>query len=483
MRLAGFSASRSIWGFGLAALAACLYVGTVPLVKGFGGLLVLNSPDAASVQVAERFMVTTGSPVMPTAAGWTAADGSPRSFTWNGSGWAPGSYPSLPALYAAVDLALGFGALPWISPALGAIGVWLMYLLVRRWRGPGAGLAAAGLLAVLPAYWHASVQPFTPAIPFVASLLAAALGITSRRAAAWVGGGLALGLALAIRPHEAIWVVPLAAVLLLRRSSWKQLGLIAVGAALPLAGAAYLQLATYGSVLGSGYSATSAGDGGPFSFGVRAIAANTWNYLVNLHGYVLGLAAMATGVAARGELRRYLWALAVAALGWLAIYGSYVVHDSPGLAEPTIGNSQVRYMLPLLVLLVPLAASWLARLRWGVAAAAVAIAAVLGYGAVVAAPGDGTRQVRQTLQGYRLTQQLVLMLTDPETLVVAGRMDKVMVGLRPTVFAATTQLPSRLADGARAVMLGGQGVPPGVATGHRVDLPGGLVLQELVLEP
>lgn len=401
-----------------------------------------------------------------------------------GEAWAPGSYVGLPAAYGALWSLVGPVLLLWLTPLLGALGVWLMYLLVRRWQGPRVGLAAAALLAVTPAYWHASVQPFTPAIPFVILLMAAALGLTGRRWFSWLLGGLALGVGLAIRPHETIWVLPLAVVAFAGRASWRLAAVAALGAAIPFAAAAYLQLQTYGSILGSGYSLASAGDGGPFSFSIRSVAQNLWFYVASLHGYMLGLAAAGAALAWRGRTmgRRYPWVLALAAAGWLLIYGSYVVHDSPGLAEPTIGNSQVRYLLPMLVLLVPAAASLAARVSGKVTFAALAIAALLGYGSVVAAPGDGTLAVQRTLEANRRVQNVVLMLTDNETLVVAGRLDKLFVGHRPTAFAAGTDLADRLREGKHAVMVGGQGVPEGVKVGRRADLAGGLVVQELLAE-
>lgn len=418
---------------------------------------ILNSPDAAAVQVAARTFAETGSLVWEPAGDWPAEVGAPRSFTRVEHGWAPGSYVGLPAIYGVLWVLGGPLLALWVTPLLGALGVWLMYLLVRRWRNPQAALAAGALLAVSPAYWYASQQPFTPALPLVVLLLAAAFCFTGRRSSSFLLGGLALGAAIAIRPHEAIWIVPLALVVLLGQRSWRQAGLAAIGAATPLLVVAYLQLQTYGSILGSGYSLASAGDGGPFSFGLRVIAANVWRYVLQLHGFILGLAAIgvAFGSGVRTAGRRYLWAVAIVAVGWAAIYGSYLVHDSPGIAEPTIGNSQVRYLLPLLVLLVPLAANLLGRTSPVAAISAVALAASLGYGSVVAANGDGTLAVQRTLTENRALQAAVLAATDEQTLVVAGRLDKLFVGHRPTSFAAPDGVADALRSGRRAVGVGG----------------------------
>jgi len=357
-----------------------------------------------------------------------------------------------------------------------------MYVLARRWRGHGVGLAAAALLAVTPAYWYASQQPFTPTIPFIVLLMAAVVGFSSRRASSFVPGGLALGLALAIRPHEALWVLPAAAAMMVGRITWRQFGLAALGFVLPVVAAVRIQLTTYGYLLGSGYSLASAGDGGPFSFNVRALVTNVWRYVVELHGYLLALAAVGVATTMRGVAgsRRYLIVLLVVAVGLLAIYGGYVVHDSPGIAEPTIGNSQVRYLLPLLVLLVPLAAGLASRLPLVGIVAAVALSATISYGIVVAAPGDGTRAVRQTLATNASIQRQVLDVTDDATLIIAGRLDKLFVGHRPTAFAASIGLADELRAGRRAVVIGGQGLPDSLVIGQRIDLPNGLVLQELL---
>ena len=470
------------WGIVIAILAALVYAVGMPLARGADNMWVLNSPDAAAVQVAARSFAHTGNLTWEPAGSWPAESSAPRSFTRVGAGWAPGSYAGLPALYGLLAALVGLLPLVWLTPLLGGLGVWLMYVLARRWRGHRVGLTAAALLAVTPAYWYASSQPFTPTIPFLVLLMAAVVAFSSRRAFSFVLGGLALGLALAIRPHEALWVLPAAAAMMVGRITWRQFGLAALGFVLPVVAAVRIQLTTYGYLLGSGYSLASAGDGGPFSFNVRALVTNVWRYVVELHGYLLALAAVGVATTMRGVAgsRRYLIVLLVVAVGLLAIYGGYVVHDSPGIAEPTIGNSQVRYLLPLLVLLVPLAAGLASRLPLVGIVAAVALSATISYGIVVAAPGDGTRAVRQTLATNASIQRQVLDVTDDATLIIAGRLDKLFVGHRPTAFAASIGLADELRAGRRAVVIGGQGLPDSLVIGQRIDLPNGLVLQELL---
>lgn len=484
MRLPGFKWSFRWAAATLAVVAALAYAVLMPRSGGADKMWTLNSPDAAAVQVAARSLAATGRLTWEPEGGWPAEQSVPRSFSRTEDGWAPGSYVGLPAIYGALAAINGLAPLLWLTPLLGGLGVWLMFTLASRWRSEKVGLGAAALLAVTPAYWYASMQPFTPTIPFAVLLMASAVGFTSRHSSGWILGGLALGASLALRPHEAIWMLPAALFLLVRRASWGQIGLAAAGAAIPLAFAAWLQLATYGSILGAGYSLASAGDGGPFSLSLRVVAANVWRYLVVMHGFLLGLAAAGAALTLRGSAgsRRYLPAVLVVAAGLLLIYGSYLVHDSPGLAEPTIGNSQVRYMLPLLILLVPLAASLLARISAVASVGAIALAAFLSYGSVIVAPGDGTVAVQQTLTENSQLQATVLQSTDAQTLVIAGRLDKLFVGHRPTAFAATTGLVEQLRLGKRAAVVGGQGLPEGIKIGRRTDLPGGVVLQELLAE-
>jgi hypothetical protein len=473
------------WGIVIAILASFVYAVSMPLAKGADNMWVLNSPDAAAVQVAARSFAQTGSLTWEPAGAWSAESSAPRSFTRVGQGWAPGSYAGLPTLYGLLAALVGLWPLVWLTPLLGGLGVWLMYVLVERWRGHKVGLAAAALLAVTPAYWYASSQPFTPSIPFIVLLMAAVVGFTGRRASSFVLGGLTLGLALAIRPHEALWVLPAAIIMLVGRITWRQFGMAALGLIIPIAAAVWIQLMTYGHLLGSGYSLASVGDGGPFSFDVRVVATNVWRYIVELHGYLLALAVVGAVATLRGVAgnRRYLIAFIVVAVGLLAIYGGYLVHDSPGIAEPTIGNSQVRYLLPLLVLLIPLAAGLASRIAVVGTVAAVALAAVISFNIVVTAPGDGTLAVHQTLMTNASIQQQVLAATNNDTLIVAGRLDKLFVGYRPTAFVAAGGLADQLRIGRQAAVLGGQGLSAGLAIGRRLDLHGGLVLQELLVAP
>src|SRR5262245_49174675 len=186
--------------------------------------------------------------------------------------------PGLPIVMA---IARWFRADSLVVPLLGALAVWLTFVLGRRLDAPPAGAVAAVLLACSPIFLYQIVQPMTdvPAAAWWLAVAVLAIGETPRPFAA----GLAASMAILTRPN----LLPLAIVVGVylagvensppqrtrgtqRRTFsvssfppwWRVLGtsLVQFGAGL-VPGAIVLALLNwrmYGSAVGSGYG--SAGD-------------------------------------------------------------------------------------------------------------------------------------------------------------------------------------------------------------------------------
>src|SRR5439155_15652061 len=110
----------------------------------------------------------------------------------------------------------GANAVYYVVPVLGALSVWLTYILGRRIAGPQAGVAAAILVAFSPIFVFHTIEPMSD-VPATAWWLLAWACAT----APTLGGpvwsaffaGLAVSLAIATRPNLAplalilVWVV------------------------------------------------------------------------------------------------------------------------------------------------------------------------------------------------------------------------------------------------------------------------------------
>jgi hypothetical protein len=247
------------------ATAAAVSTGAVGLVWGTG---VAGGSDAYGY-VSQALMWLDGLPFkaepLAAAVPWPRA-----AWTLSPLGWRPGLEPAvivptyppgLPLTMAAMAGVLGPGAVYWVVPVLGALAVWLTYLLGRRVADAASGAAAALLLAASPAFLYQLVQPMSD-VPVTAWWLLSLWGTAAGRPSV-AGAGAAL--AVLTRPNLAPVAAPLlAAVLWHAHSRYRTAGASLRAAsvfALPLAATAaflaWLNTRLYGSPLASGYGTVS----------------------------------------------------------------------------------------------------------------------------------------------------------------------------------------------------------------------------------
>jgi len=173
----------------------------------------------------------------------------------------PAGWPAILALFGALGLRW------WAGAVFGAASVFLTYLLGRRLHGRFAGIVAAALLAT-QGLFLTMAGSYMAHVPGAACALGAALLMLvgedargGKRAAAWLGAGFLLGVAVAIRPLTGgALALSLGLWMLLRRRLGPRevltlAALLAVGSALPMAGLLYYNAATTGSPLRFGYTA------------------------------------------------------------------------------------------------------------------------------------------------------------------------------------------------------------------------------------
>jgi hypothetical protein len=270
--------------------------------------------------------------------------------TWPGNAWSfvpaghmPfGQPPSLvpicpagyPMLMAAAELTAGRSAMFAVTPLMGGLAVFLIFLLGRQLAGPAAGLLAALFAAASPTFLFQLFPPMNDvtavalwAAALVASWRAARRGTVSSAASA----GCLTAAAIVIRPN----LVPLAAVtglgvLLLepaRTLRSRIISGIAFAAAVSAGPVVVLgvQNAMYGSPLRSGYGDLDQ------MFAVSHVMPNLERYLrwsVESHSIAIVLALAAPIVLKRyGSGRAATW-LIVFAAATLACYLPYVVFDA-----------------------------------------------------------------------------------------------------------------------------------------------------------
>jgi len=226
-----------------------------------------------------------------------------------------------------------------VVPLLGALTVWLTFLLGRQIDGSLTGAASAVLMACSPIFLYQVVQPMTdvPAAAWwllVAVLVSDVSDVSDTRRRRAFAAGLAASMAILTRPN----LLPLAivvAIFLGRRS----VASFAAGLVPGIVVLALLNWRMYGSPLASGYGAASD------LFQVGNVAANVQRYLRWLwesHTPVLALAIAAPFVVAR---RAPAWLALALASATVVLYLPYRVFDDWWY---------IRFLLPAIPFLVVL---------------------------------------------------------------------------------------------------------------------------------
>jgi hypothetical protein len=208
----------AIASVGWPALAAATLTAATLATGIFWGSFVAAGSDASGyVSQADMWVrgeLTTLAPEWAREAPWQDA-----AWTSAPLGYRPSeiSYilvptyaPGLPMMMAVLQAAAGREAVYYVVPLLGAVAVWMTYLIGLQIAGPWAGAIGAALLASSPTFLWQLVQPMSdvPAAALWAAALWAAAGTGFARA---IGAGVAVALAMLVRPNLA----PLAAIVAL----------------------------------------------------------------------------------------------------------------------------------------------------------------------------------------------------------------------------------------------------------------------------
>lgn len=186
-----------------------------------------------------------------------------------------------------------------VVPLLGALTVWLTYLMGTRLAGRWVGLAAAALFAASPAFLIDVVAPTSDVAVTAWWTLALAL-LTFAKPSAAAGAGLASALAVATRPNTAV-LVPVFMVSLLHEAwqeptsvAFKRLLLFAITSLSGVVFVAAVNAHLYGSPFMSGYGRLA---------DIYAIG----NVAANLHTYPLWLVQTQTPLVALALVGPVWW--------------------------------------------------------------------------------------------------------------------------------------------------------------------------------
>jgi hypothetical protein len=308
--------------------------------------------------VSQAALWARGNPVVaqPLSAPWPLAD-----WSFAPLGYRPGptagtivpTYPpGFPLIMAPFHALGGERAVYLVVPALGALAVWMTFLLGRRIDDETTGACAALLLATSPAFLFHVMTPMSD-VPVAAWWLAAftlAFGSAPWSAPA---SGLAASAAVLTRPNVAPLALAIAAWLLIdprrsRSARIRAVALFVAGMVPGIAAVAAIHTWLYGSPLESGYGRIET------IFAIDRLGTNVvryfgWMFETQTPLILAGLAApwMAGRAPERGiARRRHTWILLGAFVILFGCYAFYLPFDN---------WTYLRFLLPALPLLLILA--------------------------------------------------------------------------------------------------------------------------------
>ncbi|MFA6522269.1 MAG: hypothetical protein WCT24_01590 [Patescibacteria group bacterium] len=391
----------------------------------------------------------------------------PRSMVAVGEFIVPGSFLGLPVLAGIMGIGWKDGVYL-LTPLLAV-------LAILAWRSFVKNLFANELLADLsafflaihPAFWYYAGRPMMHNVGFLAFLIFAVWAIGVRPIKEkwtilnFVLGGVCLAWALAFRTAEAVWVLPIALAILAviwkkHVISWKQLLGVVVGFVIVIPPFLWLNNSLYGSPWLTGYTMPSTSvvtSDAPavavsvitkiaslvFPFGIHEmnILQNGWSYGFLLYPILTLLALLGIGlVFARWKQEtatwRFLLIIGGLILAWLlVVYGSWKFNDNPDPLVLTIGNSYVRYWLPIFAIasvFVAKAVQWISdvpfpRVKIGISVAIMGVC--IGASAFTVFGGtDGFLAIRTHLAESAQKKEAVLKATPSDAMIITDYGDK-----------------------------------------------------------
>lgn len=399
----------------------------------------------------------------------------------------PVSFVGLSVICGLFASVFGDSAILLITPILAVLAImaWRQSIFYLFGQERLADLAAFFLM-IHPAFWYYTGRTMMHNIGFVALLIIGFYFIVCRPFDVhwhkkWfvdeILAGVMVGLALAFRSSEVVWIMAIIGGLVIwkwQTVGWRRLIVFGVGFMIALIPFLALNNALYGAPWLTGYMmdssiplltkegvgevaeaqgvATATDQALPgilgilFPFGIHEmnILRNVWHYGFVLYPWMSTLSILGIlFVFKKKEWRSWL----VMTLGlslWMAlVYGSWMFSDNPDASVVTLGNSYVRYWLPLFVFGSLFAAvgidritGWLEKQKMPFASAflwvIVFVVSLLSIRLVAWGP-DGFVQTHHNLEAFIQKKQIVLDYTSEDSIIVVDMADKYLFPDRQVV--------------------------------------------------
>ncbi len=355
-----------------------------------GGAVKFNSPyDTASYFFTKQFIHEKKFAYPEPYLALSNNLAHPRSMSEYNGFVVPTIFLGFLILLGIIGFVVGPYGILFVVPLVSAAAPYFFYQVLKRLFSNRVALLSALLLFIHPAFWYYASRSMLPNALLIDLLIIGAyffiLGIEKKKWYFTSAAGLALGGALAIRPNDFIWIVPLCGIAwwALRAHLTKTYhALFFASTAFILMIYGFFNYQTFGSAFAFGYKIQSFSTAlgalpslqgdiiqkilslfFPFGFHPRLILHTFWNYAVLLQWWfvITGIIGFFVSLPLlKGALKKnikpsffyYTLIFSITSIWLLCSYGSFdFVENVTG--QVTLGNSYVRYWLPIFVLSLP----------------------------------------------------------------------------------------------------------------------------------
>lgn len=448
----------------LIAVLLVLFVGFSWLAlpdQKLGEYPVFNSPDeTANYFFARRFALTDNFKFDDIYAVASNGHFLPRSMQLSFNMVAPTGFIGLPLIFGFISKYIGVSWLYLLTPLIMVLALALLYIALTVNYGYKISWLTTVLIGLQPGWLYSANRPLMSTGLFVAMVILALaffwLTLKYNRVIFYALTGVFVGLALLVRLSEMIWLLPLAILLMVMfRKKLYWLGLvvsfICVLPSLALVGT--YNYKNFASPVQFGYKNITAEPTTAFvhniifPFGVNLTKAwehwQQYTFQIFPIATILGLIGFAYLLFYLLKRKRteYLVYLLVGLLicGYLIVYyGSWTFFDNPDPKAVTIGNSFVRYFLPITILIAPLLAFGLMKiknLKLKLLVSLVTIVLLLYSSVQIVWQGkdEGVLTLQKTLTTYKQVRQKALEVTPGNAIIISNKMDKAVFPFRRVV--------------------------------------------------
>ncbi len=457
--------------------------------------LILNSPDETSNLFYAGQFANESSLQFEEQAN-QVADGlvTPRSMRVINGQTVPAGFLGLPIIYGLIAKIVGTCSIPFLTPIIGVIGLIFFYLLIKEIFERGVAFLATLFAFILPAFWYYSTKSMMPNVAFVSFFIIALYflikitsntearsnihsGYASRRVLYYILFGLFLALSLMIRTSEIVWVGLLVLIVLLVNFKKIKISLLVFSLlvfVITFSPVFYFNQQIYGSPVSLGYDLSVDLEGKdiinqgltlaeklflPFGFHPRLALRNLYNYtftifpfwtilimisflIFSLRFLIINHQSSFINHNNKDKTKLLYLIIFILISSYLTIYyGSWSFHDNPDLSAITIGNSYIRYWLPLYLFSLPFLSyvivKYFKKYKAGLPLIVIYLLTVLtmsSYQAVMLDKDEGIFKVKRNLTDYQQIAATVINQTESNSIIIADTMDKVFFPARKVIF-------------------------------------------------